>query len=201
MRKCYENHVLKTLISTGTARGHKLGQEPGEIRFHFTADEHYGHRNIIRYCNRPFASVEEMDKELIRRHNEVVGDGDIVIHAGDFAVRNTRSPQSYIHELIGHHVFLRGSHDHWLDENAHEIWEQMIDGQYLVICHYAMRVWPRSHYNSWHLYGHSHGQLPPIGKQWDIGVDNNNFYPVSFEQIQEIMRDRPDNPNLLKQDQ
>jgi calcineurin-like phosphoesterase family protein len=40
-----------------------------------------------------------------------------------------------------------------------------------------MRVWPRSHHNSWQLYGHSHGKLLPIGKQWDIGVDNNDFYP------------------------
>jgi calcineurin-like phosphoesterase family protein len=52
--------------------------------------------------------------------------------------------------------------------------------------------------NSWQLYGHSHGKLPPIGKQWDIGVDNNNFYPVSFNKICEIMVARPDNPNFVK---
>jgi len=51
--------------------------------------------------------------------------------------------------------------------------------------------------NSWQLYGHLHGKLPPIGKQWDIGVDNNNFYPVSFNKICEIMVDRPDDPNFV----
>jgi calcineurin-like phosphoesterase family protein len=61
-----------------------------------------------------------------------------------------------------------------------------------------MRVWPRSHYNSWQLYGHSHGRLEPVGKQWDVGVDNNNFYPVSFDQLVEIMKNRPDNFNLVK---
>ena len=60
-----------------------------------------------------------------------------------------------------------------------------------------MRVWPRSHYNSWMLYGHSHGMLDPIGKQHDVGVDNNEFYPVSLEQIREIMMGRPDNPNFI----
>jgi calcineurin-like phosphoesterase family protein len=60
-----------------------------------------------------------------------------------------------------------------------------------------MRVWPRSHDNSWQLYSHSHGKLPPVGNQWDIGVDNNGFYPVSFNKIREIMRDRPDNPNFV----
>jgi calcineurin-like phosphoesterase family protein len=61
-----------------------------------------------------------------------------------------------------------------------------------------MRTWHRSHYNAWLLYGHSHGRLPPIGKSWDVGVDNNNFTPISFEQVKDIMKARPDNPNLVK---
>ena len=137
-----------------------------------------------------------MDAELIRRHNEVVGDGDVVMHAGDFAYRNRRSAQSYAAALRGTHIFLRGSHDHWLGADAHEIWQETIDGQHIVVCHYALRVWPRSHYGSWQLYGHSHGKLAPLGKQWDIGVDNNSFYPVSFEQLRQIMRERPDNADL-----
>ncbi|MBN1673114.1 MAG: metallophosphoesterase [Kiritimatiellae bacterium] len=167
----------------------------------FTADEHYGHKNIIRYCRRPFASVEEMDSELIRRHNEVVSDEDTVIHAGDFVFRGKREARVYVAELKGSHIFLRGSHDHWLDKNAPQIWESTIEGRHIVVCHYAMRVWPRSHYNAWQLFGHSHGRLDPIGKQWDIGVDNNDFYPVSFTRLQQIMQDRPDNPNLIKGDE
>jgi hypothetical protein len=62
------------------------------------------------------------------------------------------------------------------------IWEREIEGFYVVACHFAMRVWPRSNYNSC--------------KQWDIGVDNNDFYPVSFNKVHEIMRNRPDNPNF-----
>jgi len=60
-----------------------------------------------------------------------------------------------------------------------------------------LRTWPLSHYNSWHLYGHSHGKLEPIGKSWDIGVDANNYYPVSFARIHDIMQHRPDNPNFI----
>jgi calcineurin-like phosphoesterase family protein len=165
--------------------------------YFFTADQHYGHANIIRFCRRPFTLVEEMDRELIRRHNEVVGPDDIVVHAGDFAYRSSRSPQSYLQELNGQHILVRGSHDSWLDDRSREILELKIEGQVVVVCHYAMRRWPRSHYGSWQLYGHSHGTLDPIGKQWDIGVDNNDFYPVSFTRVQEIMSERTDNPGAI----
>ena len=60
------------------------------------------------------------------------------------------------------------------------MYELKLGDIHIVVCHYAMRVWPRSHYNSWMLYGHSHGKLAPQRKQWDIGIDNNNFYPISL---------------------
>jgi hypothetical protein len=68
----------------------------------------------------------------------------------------------------------------------------------ITLCHWCMRVWPKSHYNSWHLYGHSHGKLPSEGKSHDVGVDNNNFYPLSLIEITKIMKYKPDNFNLVK---
>jgi calcineurin-like phosphoesterase family protein len=163
----------------------------------FTADEHYGHARIIKYCNRPFQNIDEMDAEIIKRHNYVVSKDDVTVHAGDFCwCNNVKDVNTkYLSKLNGNHVFLEGSHDHWLPASAHEIWSKTIDNQHIVVCHYAMRVWGRSHYNSWQLHGHSHGRLAPIGKQYDIGVDNNNFYPISFDMIREIMSMKPDNPN------
>lgn len=166
----------------------------------FTSDEHYGHRNISRYCGRPFATVEEMDEELIRRHNSVVGESDVVIHVGDFTL--IPDPKvvrdRYISRLNGTPSFIKGSHDKWMPKNAMTMWEGRIESQAVIACHYAMRVWPRSHYGSWMVYGHSHGRLPPIGKQHDVGVDNNDFTPVSFERLKEIMTTREDNQNLLR---
>jgi len=166
--------------------------------YFFTADEHYGHRNIIKYCKRPFDNARDMDYELIKRHNSVVGSDDIVIHGGDFTLANKTIAERYVADLNGKHVFLRGSHDAWLGEKGRDIWEKKIGGQAIVVCHYAMRVWPKSHYGSWQLFGHSHGNLAPEGKQWDIGVDNNDFYPLSFDQVVEIMASRPDNFNLIR---
>ena len=159
---------------------------------YFTGDQHFGHANIIRFCDRPFATVEEMDAEIIRRHNEVVGPDDTVVHAGDFHFRGGRAAQSYLEELNGQHIFVRGNHDRWMGADAPRILEMTLEGQRLVICHYAMRVWPRSHHGSWQLYGHSHGTLAPVGLQWDVGVDNNDFRPVSFARLGEIMAERAD---------
>ena len=168
--------------------------------YFFTADEHYGHRNLIErnYCDRPFATIDEMDAEIRKRHNEVVGSGDMVIHAGDFTLHKGDAAQAYVRKLNGNHIFLKGSHDYWLKNNVPQIWERNIEGYYIVVCHYAMRVWARSHYNSWQVYGHSHGKLAPQGKQWDVGVDANNFYPVSFTKLKEIMDNQPDNFNLIR---
>jgi len=175
------------------------------MSFWFTSDEHYGHKKVIEYSNRPFSSIEEMDETIINNHNSIVGKDDITIHAGDFTLwKNIKGIyEKYINRLNGKHIFIRGSHDYWLKgKDAHEIWEKNIyvagNRYHIVVCHYAMRVWPRSHYNSFQLYGHSHGRLSPEGKQHDVGVDNNNFFPVSDIQIIEIMKKRPDNFNLIK---
>jgi calcineurin-like phosphoesterase family protein len=166
----------------------------------FTADEHYGHANIVRYSNRPFSTAEEMDDVLIANHNSVVKANDVVYHIGDFTLeKNTEKVyRKYINRLNGNHVFIAGSHDYWIpDKEKRYMLEIKEKGFHLVLCHYAMRVWPRSHYNSFQLYGHSHGQLPPVGKQWDAGVDNNNYFPLSLDQIIEIMKNREDNFNLV----
>ena len=61
--------------------------------------------------------------------------------------------------------------------------------QRIVLCHYALRVWDKSHYGTWALYGHSHGTLPdnPHARAIDVGVDCHDFAPVSYERVREIM--------------
>lgn len=164
-----------------------------------TGDEHYHHNKWFIFGERGFSSIEEMNEILIQNHNEVVGKRDIVIHAGDFCwLKNKDYVNVIIKRLKGQHIFLKGSHDYWLPKNAPTRWEKKIGDYYFVVDHYAMRTWARSHYNSFNIHAHSHGRLPPIGKQHDCGVDNNNLYPVSDEQIIEIMKDRPDNFNFIK---
>lgn len=171
---------------------------------YFTADSHFGHANILRYCHRPFSTIDEMDETIIANWNFIVNSGDTVYHLGDFAFRN---PLQYRKRLKGNIVLIRGNHDFKrikgkcnidLFESIHDLLEIRINDQPIVLCHYAMRVWSKSHFNSWQLYGHSHNTLDEYGKTYDVGVDGNNFTPVSISQLYKIMEKKPDNVNLLK---
>lgn len=170
--------------------------------FYFTSDEHYGHKNIIEYCDRPYDSIEEMDEEIIRRHNLMVTGRDTVIHVGDFAWGN-RNPIVLRDRLKGHHIFIRGSHDKCLLEypgyaNIQYMLERKIEGHFVAACHYPMRSWPRSHYGAFHVFGHIHGKVykdaggvvfisAASGLSYDVGVDNNDFYPVGFDTLKRVM--------------
>lgn len=169
---------------------HKI---PRGQRVWFTADLHLGHANIIRYCNRPFGTVEQMDERLIAEWNSVVQRGDIVYHVGDFTLENAKRAEAYLNALHGFIRLLPGSHDSWMSDLAQGAYgerfeilpvrcEVLIGEDRFVLDHYAMQVWPLSHYGSYHLFGHSHGRLPDNGtRRMDVGVDPNNFRPVSAD--------------------
>ncbi len=84
----------------------------------FTADQHLGHENIIEYCNRPFKTIDEMDKTLIDNHNEVVKPGDTVYHLSDFTLGDYKQVVGYFDQLNGHIKFLSNPWHHdkrWLE--------------------------------------------------------------------------------------
>jgi calcineurin-like phosphoesterase family protein len=160
----------------------------------FTADTHFAHAKIVELFHRPFATVEEMDEELIKRWNVWVRPGDIVYHLGDFAYRR---PGQYLDRLNGRAIHLiRGNHDDSMPAYIRERFASVSDmkrvkvgDQEIVLCHYAMRVWNKSHHGAWHLYGHSHGTLrdDPNALSLDVGVDCWNFCPVPLERVEERM--------------
>lgn len=169
----------------------------------FVGCTHFGHQNIIKYCNRPFSSVQEMDDIIINNWNSKVQPKDLVYHLGDFSFP---SPIHYLPKLNGNIILILGNHDKHIGNLAnsnkilsiHDLLFLKMYKPGIMLCHYSLRVWHKSHFNSWHLYSHSHGMLPPQGKSWDVGVDNNNFFPLSIDEIADIMKNRPDNFNLVK---
>jgi calcineurin-like phosphoesterase family protein len=155
----------------------------------FTADTHFGHAKIIEYCSRPFVSVQQMDEEMIRRWNSVVSENDEVYHVGDFSFRNAAESKKIRSLLKGEIFLVEGNHDGgnygfgWMKP----YYELKVGTQEIVLFHYGMRTWHHDLRGTWHLYGHSHGQLPAYGKSFDIGVDCHGFTPISFGQVERIM--------------
>lgn len=152
------------------------------MTYWFTADEHYGHYNIIEYCNRPFSSLEEMNETLIENLNAIVKKGDVVVHIGDFALMRKENVGGIISRLEGNNIFLQGSHDKW-SSSLPFLWERTIDGEMVVCCHYPMLSWPRSYHGSWLLHGHTHGRLRSYPGILDVGVDVQDFSPISWDEI------------------
>ena len=96
----------------------RVRQEPpeainshGPMATYFTADQHFGHQNIIGYCGRPFHSVGEMNAVLVANWNAVVGPHDTVHVLGDVAMGRREESMPLIGRLTGHKILYPGNHD------------------------------------------------------------------------------------------
>lgn len=161
-----------------------------------TSDEHYGHRNIIEYCNRPFTSTDEMRETIIERHNKTVPDNrnNLTIHVGDmfWESMDVEDCIRIFKRLNGRHAFLWGNHDKVIEQNKQladkfewirDVHTIHFNKKLLWLSHYTHRAWPKSHKGSWHVFGHSHQELPPLGRSFDIGVEGHDYRPWSLEEI------------------
>jgi calcineurin-like phosphoesterase family protein len=178
----------------------------------FTSDSHYSHANIIKYCNRPFESVVEMNGTLINAWNEMVGMNDTIYHLGDFFFNKSGNVLDYIEALNGNIILVRGNHDHsktvkelkqhprvtvfegFIDIKVDD--DEMDSGyQMLTLCHYPMLAWNQSHRGAWQLFGHLHGTAEYYEShkerfspnQLDVGVDRHNYRPISYMEVKEII--------------
>lgn len=83
----------------------------------YTSDLHLGHANVIKFDNRPFANVDEMDQCIITRWNERVSDEDTVYILGDVCHRNSKDSSWYLKQLRGHKILILGNHDNPILKN------------------------------------------------------------------------------------
>lgn len=153
---------------------------------YFTSDQHYGGEFIRDLYNRPFKTVEIMDKELIKRHNERVGDNDTVIMVGDFWHDDEKALNTfnyYVKKLKGTPIFLKGNHEHVASvfptfmvvgssEGKAYVTHDPVDAntkyKINVVGHMHDKWLVRNQYNSWVV---------------NVSVEMWNYYPVSFDDI------------------
>lgn len=181
-------------------------KEIDKDKIFFTSDPHFYHTNIIKYCERPFDIVEDMNNELLEKWNDTIGEDDTIFMLGDFSMKaNAKQIAGIIGKLKGRKHLILGNHDRSILTNGFigSQWKSInditkitvvddeVDGGYqpIIMCHYPMITWDGSHRGSWQLFGHVHGGLSNKGiikhspNQLDVGVDCHDFYPISYEEV------------------
>jgi len=78
---------------------------------YFTSDHHFYHQNVIKYCARPYDTVERMNEDMILKWNETVMPNDTVYYLGDFSMA-FRSVELYTKRLNGVKILYAGNHDY-----------------------------------------------------------------------------------------
>lgn len=162
----------------------------------FTADCHFGHANIIKYCNRPFKTIEQMNMTLIYNWNSRVKKDDMVIHVGDFCFKNSSTGKDgeglvfkadhYYNQLNGNIVFIKGNHDkhNFLNTKIENLVFGYGNEKYFV----THRPEDISEIYGVNLVGHVHEKWK-IQKTlcgnfiYNVGVDVQKFQPVSMQEI------------------
>jgi calcineurin-like phosphoesterase family protein len=173
----------------------------------YTSDQHFGHTAFQARPGMPrhglFKDTFHMDSHMIECWNSVVAPGDTVYHLGDLFVRC--SPQyahGILYRLNGDIILILGNHDKLVRKNKtireriKEVHEGFIEvgmkpftEQKVTLCHYKMQVWNKSHYGSWHCYGHSHsGEYSCTGISMNVCCDLHNFIPLRESQVASILK-------------
>ena len=173
-----------------------------EDKIFFTSDTHFWHTNIIKYCNRPFENVEEMNEKLIQNWNSIVPKDGLVFHLGDFAFSGPTKASVILEQLNGNIVLIRGNHDYRSTMKLfNQVYDQLliqIEDDQIYLNHYPFLTFSGAYSkNTYQLFGHVHsnGTITDspdcsrlqylLSNQYDVGVDNNNFKPVTWLQIKE----------------
>ena len=166
---------------------------------YYIGDLHFGHNNILRFDNRPFADTDEMDRALIEYWNKRVKDDDDVYILGDFAYRNTRPEEYYLKQLRGRKHLIVGNHDDKLlaDEKAvsHLVSiDKMLNlndcGKHICLCHFPLADWDGMFKRHYHIYAHIHCRtdgayryMRTLPNALNAGCMINGYMPVTFGEL------------------
>jgi calcineurin-like phosphoesterase family protein len=179
---------------------------------YFISDFHIGHHNVIKFDGRPFRDVDEMHAELIKRWNSVIDDDDEVYYMGDLCMRDVDTAKWVMHALKGKIHFIMGNHDRdkiikRIDrfETIHEYGTEILvkddtitdkrakGHQQIIMSHYPILSWNRSHYGSWMIHGHCHGSLMKSNQDYykrkvmDVGCNVIDYTPISYQEVKSAM--------------
>lgn len=157
----------------------------------FVSDTHFGHANIINYCQRPFASTEEMDEAMIERWNAVVRPSDHIYHLGDVAMRKADLLR-VMPRLVGHKRLVRGNHDIFPTKEYLKFFDEI----------HGVRVFDRMVFSHFPLHptsierfaGNIHGHIHELEafslSHVNISVEQTNYTPITLDQVKALLAQR-----------
>ena len=167
---------------------------------YYISDLHIGHKNAIRFDERPFSGIDEMECEIIRRWNEKVSSDDDVYILGDVFYRFKGDRTGFLKKLGGRLHLIVGNHDFEIlkDEAALGCFDsvdklrQIVDnGRRVVMCHYPIISWNMKHFGAYHVYGHVHSKVNEetlfMMKQeraFNAGCMINNYEPCTLDELE-----------------
>ena len=160
----------------------------------FTGDTHFHHKWMAKW--RGYQSVEDMHAGIIERWNDLVAKNDDVWHLGDFAFGRQADARIIFNELHGKKHLIRGNHDpKWAGRlpwaAVHDVREFRHDGHRIWLSHYPHLTWPKAHHGTWHLHGHSHGNLgAETTTRMDVGMDATGDVLIPLDTIIDVMTSR-----------
>lgn len=167
---------------------------------YFVSDTHFYHSNIIKYCNRPFNSVDDMNNTIISNWNNIVKNGDIVYHLGDFCLSGDEEINDIFNKLNGDIFLIRGNHDGKSVKYYENIGFKVLINAPIVLDEYKLMLSHKPLMDTnikdgyINLHGHIHNkkiiQDYPNGysesKHINVCVDVTNFKPISLDEINEL---------------
>jgi calcineurin-like phosphoesterase family protein len=158
------------------------------------SDTHFGHDNIIKYCDRPFANATEMDEALIENWNSVVKDGDIVYHLGDvyFSEGHKALPK-----LKGRKRLILGNHDDGKDQALQRHFQKIMVWRMfpefgLLLTHVpvhesALFRGPTGNEENppklLNVHGHIHEKPSPSADHRNVSVERTKYTPINIDEL------------------
>lgn len=156
-----------------------------------TSDTHFCHYNIIEYCSRPFSSVEEMNKTIIKNWNVIVKKDDVIYHLGDVGFGNKETLQEIVSKLNGRKRLIMGNHDDALRNKWIEIGFEWVSKYPILLNEYYwlshVPLYMNKHMPYCNIHGHVHEMAGFISEDFrhvNVSVDKTAFKPVLFNYIQ-----------------
>lgn len=148
------------------------------------ADTHFSHENIIRYCNRPFSSVEEMNRIMLKNWNNTVGKNDLVIHLGDLYLGKKAEAREFLTKLNGRKILIMGNHDHWSEAFYRECGFETVSrfpilyNGFFLMSHAPLQLSETTPY--FNYYGHVHNDTKYVDNATSrcLSVERINYTPI-----------------------